>query len=121
MAVQIVKGVRDPAAQVSGRAEFRLDDATSPPCALLRTQTRASPRNDLVGHRPPDDPATDPRAGSPATTRPLERPAWKGTELAAVLGIHNVNSFRVQLSQWSRQGHIHKIGPALYGSALTTA
>jgi transposase len=44
--------------------------------------------------------------------------AWKGTELAAILGIDNINSFRVQLSQWSHQGHINKIGPALYGPAL---
>jgi hypothetical protein len=27
----------------------------------------------------------------------------------------NINSFRVQLSQWSHQGYISKIGPALYG------
>lgn len=40
--------------------------------------------------------------------------AWKATELAAVLGIENINSFRVQLSQWSHQGYINKIGPALY-------
>jgi transposase len=44
--------------------------------------------------------------------------AWKGAELATILGIDNVNSFRVQLSQWSHQGHINKIGPALYGPAL---
>ncbi|MFI6732558.1 IS5 family transposase [Nonomuraea sp. NPDC050451] len=41
--------------------------------------------------------------------------AWKGTELAAILEIENINSFRVQLSQWSHQGYINKIGPALYG------
>jgi hypothetical protein len=46
--------------------------------------------------------------------------AWKGAELAAILGIKNINSFRVQLSQWSRQGHINKIGPALYGSMPTS-
>lgn len=45
--------------------------------------------------------------------------AWKGTELAAILGIDNVNSFRVQLSQWAHQGYIHKIGRALYAPALT--
>ncbi|MFI7224215.1 transposase [Nonomuraea angiospora] len=41
--------------------------------------------------------------------------AWQGTELAALLEIENINSFRVQLSQWSHQGYINKIGPALYG------
>jgi hypothetical protein len=45
--------------------------------------------------------------------------AWRGAELAAVLGIANVNSFRVQLSQWSHQGYINKIGPALYAPACT--
>lgn len=41
--------------------------------------------------------------------------SWRGSELAAILGIDSINSFRVQLSQWSHQGYIHKIGPALYG------
>ncbi|UBU18761.1 IS5 family transposase [Nonomuraea gerenzanensis] len=40
---------------------------------------------------------------------------WRGSELAAILKIENVNSFRVQLSQWSHQGYINKLGPALYG------
>ncbi|MEU8151958.1 transposase [Nonomuraea sp. NPDC048901] len=46
--------------------------------------------------------------------------AWRGAELAAVLGIENVDSFRVQLSQWSHQGYINKIGPALYGPMPTS-
>ncbi|MFI7449671.1 IS5 family transposase [Nonomuraea sp. NPDC049714] len=46
--------------------------------------------------------------------------AWRGSELAAILGIENVNSFRVQLSQWSHQGYINKIGPALYGPMPAT-
>lgn len=46
--------------------------------------------------------------------------AWKGTELAAIVGVDNVNSFRVRLSQWSHQGHIRKLGPALYGPTLAT-
>ncbi|MER6006506.1 hypothetical protein ABT120_48775 [Nonomuraea angiospora] len=47
--------------------------------------------------------------------------AWKGVELAAILGIENINSFRVQLSQWSHQGYINKIGPALYGPMPTSS
>ncbi|MEU4406437.1 IS5 family transposase [Streptosporangium sp. NPDC023963] len=47
--------------------------------------------------------------------------AWRGSELAAILGIENVNSFRVQLSQWSHQGYINKIGPALYSPMPTSA
>ncbi len=46
--------------------------------------------------------------------------AWHGVELAAILGITNINSFRVQLSQWAHQGHIRKIGPALYTPACTS-
>ncbi|MGW2158633.1 transposase [Nonomuraea sp. NPDC001699] len=46
--------------------------------------------------------------------------AGRGSELAAILGIENVNSFRVQLCQWSHQGYIHKIGPALYGPMPTS-
>lgn len=45
--------------------------------------------------------------------------SWKSRELAAILGIDNINSFRVQLSQWSHQGHIRKIGPARYAPAPT--
>jgi transposase len=46
--------------------------------------------------------------------------AWRGTDLATILGIENINSFRVQLSQWSHQGYINKIGPALYGPIPTS-
>jgi transposase len=46
--------------------------------------------------------------------------AWRGVELAAILGITNVNSFRVQLSQWAHQGYINKIGPALYAPVCTS-
>jgi transposase len=46
--------------------------------------------------------------------------AWRGVDLAAILGITNVNSFRVQLSQWAHQGYINKIGPALYAPACTS-
>lgn len=46
--------------------------------------------------------------------------AWRGVELAAILEITNINSFRVQLSQWAHQGYINKIGPALYAPACTS-
>jgi transposase len=46
--------------------------------------------------------------------------AWRGVELATILGITNINSFRVQLSQWARQGYINKIGRALYTPACTS-
>jgi hypothetical protein len=31
---------------------------------------------------------------------------WRGVELATILGITNINSFRVQLSQWAHQGSL---------------
>lgn len=46
--------------------------------------------------------------------------AWRGAELATILGITNTNSFRVQLSQWAHQGYINKIGRALYTPVCTS-
>jgi hypothetical protein len=39
---------------------------------------------------------------------------WHGRELAQLLGVTNLNSFRVQMSQWSHRGLLHKTGPATY-------
>jgi transposase len=95
--------------------------------ATVHQMTRRLTR-ELAGQPPPgrwSDPPPLPELTSPdrrgkvcelLAVQPWR--AWKGTELAAVLGIENVNSFRVQLSQWSHQGHINKIGPALYGPTL---
>jgi transposase len=95
--------------------------------ATVHQMTRRLTR-ELAGRPPPgrwSDPPPLPELTSPhrrgkvcelLAAQPWR--AWKGTELAAILGIENVNSFRVQLSQWSHQGHINKIGPALYGPAL---
>ncbi|WP_433518833.1 transposase [Nonomuraea sp. CA-143628] len=97
--------------------------------ATVHQMTRRLTR-ELAG-RPPSsrwgDPPPLPHLSSPdrhgkvlqlLTAQPWR--AWKGSELAAILGIENVNSFRVQLSQWSHQGYINKIGPALYGPMLTS-
>jgi hypothetical protein len=35
-------------------------------------------------------------------------------DIARTLGITNINSFRVQMSQWAHRGLIHKTGPATY-------
>jgi hypothetical protein len=43
--------------------------------------------------------------------------SWRGRELAQVLGIANLNSFCVQLSQWASKGLIYKIAPAVYALA----
>lgn len=96
--------------------------------AAVHQMTRRLTR-ELAG-QPPDqrwgDPPPLPELSSPdrrgkvlelVTAAPWQ--AWKAAELATILGIDNLNSFRVQLSLWSHQGYINKIGPALYGPALT--
>jgi hypothetical protein len=39
---------------------------------------------------------------------------WRARDIARLIGITNLNSFCVQMSQWSRQGLIIKTGPARY-------
>lgn len=39
---------------------------------------------------------------------------WHAHKIARLLGITNLNSFRVQMSQWSHRGLITKTGPATY-------
>jgi hypothetical protein len=39
---------------------------------------------------------------------------WHGREVSHRLGVTNLNSLRVQMSQWSHQGLLRKIGPATY-------
>jgi hypothetical protein len=39
---------------------------------------------------------------------------WHARDIARLIGITNLNSFCVQMSQWSRQGLIIKTGPARY-------
>jgi hypothetical protein len=46
------------------------------------------------------------------SSRPGE--PWHARDVARRLGITNINSFRVQMSQWAHQGLIHKTGPATY-------
>ncbi|MHA6757013.1 IS4 family transposase [Streptacidiphilus sp. PAMC 29251] len=40
--------------------------------------------------------------------------AWRGREVAHALGVTNLNSFCVQLSQWAHRGLLNKTGPATY-------
>ncbi|MCZ4612317.1 IS4 family transposase, partial [Streptomyces sp. Lzd4kr] len=39
---------------------------------------------------------------------------WNATELAHILAVGNINSFRVLLSRWASQGHIAKVGRGIY-------
>ncbi|WAX81624.1 hypothetical protein [Streptomyces sp. KMM 9044] len=46
----------------------------------------------------------------------MDRP-WHARDIARLLGITNMNSFCVQISQWSQQGLITKTRPATYTPA----
>lgn len=48
-------------------------------------------------------------------TRPGE--PWHARDVARILGVTNINSFRVQMSQSAQRGVIHKTGPATYALA----
>jgi hypothetical protein len=39
---------------------------------------------------------------------------WRGREVAHALGVTNLNSFCVQMSQWAHRGLLRKTGPATY-------
>jgi hypothetical protein len=39
---------------------------------------------------------------------------WHARDVAHLLGVTNINSFRVQMSQWAHRGLINKTGPATY-------
>ncbi|MET8422304.1 transposase, partial [Streptomyces sp. NPDC005134] len=45
-------------------------------------------------------------------SRPGEH--WHARDVAHLLGVTNINSFRVQMSQWAHRGLINKTGPATY-------
>ncbi|MEV6159330.1 transposase [Nonomuraea sp. NPDC052129] len=83
---------------------------------------------ELAGQPPPgrwSDPPPLPNLSSPGRRQGPATPGRRAlaslerVELAAILGIENINSFRIQLSQWSHQGYINKIGPALYSPMPT--
>lgn len=42
---------------------------------------------------------------------------WHARDIARLLGVTNINSFCVQMSQWSHRGLINKTGPATYALA----
>jgi transposase len=87
----------------------------------LTRELAGQPPHGCWGDPPPLPALTSPDRRGKVLELLAARPwhAWKGTELAAILDIENINSFRVQLSQWSHQGYINKIGPALYGPIPT--
>ncbi|KLL10608.1 MULTISPECIES: hypothetical protein [Protofrankia] len=43
--------------------------------------------------------------------------SWHARDVARRLDVTNINSFRVQMSQWAHRGLIHKTGPATYALA----
>jgi hypothetical protein len=91
----------------------------TPDLAMARHAPRTHHRGQPPG--PAGPPAPDRPPGRRATvlqlmaTRP-EQP-WRARDIARAIGIDDeqgLNSFRVQMSIWSRQGHLKKTRPATY-------
>lgn len=88
------------------------------------TDTGPSPRRRIPSTASPARPSGLPPAAPPPATSRKERilallrsdPGrhWHGREIADHLGLTNINSMCVQLSQWFHRGLFHKTGPATY-------
>ena len=89
------------------------------------TATEGQPKRPGVPLPPRTPPPTTPAPTAPPrhaerrdrtittmTTDPHR--SWHGSEVAQALGITNIHSFGVQMSQWARQGLITKTGRNLY-------
>jgi len=120
------KGQARPQASTQVTAiEITIHDRTPAPATA---QNPAPPTTDRPGgqrqsttseHDPTtQDQAVEDPGGRRALTLAVlsSRPGepWHARDVARRLGITNINSFRVQMSQWAHQGLIHKTGPATY-------
>jgi hypothetical protein len=105
--------------------EITIHDRTSTPAPEQNTiapaadDPDAQERTTTSEHEPTTrDQALDDPGGRQALTLAVlsSRPdqPWHARDVARRLGITNINSFRVQMSQWAHQGLIHKTGPATY-------
>jgi Insertion element 4 transposase N-terminal/Transposase DDE domain len=83
----------------------------SRPAAPTSTPSSPDPEQAETAPRPPGAGRKE-RVLALLRSQPVRH--WHGRELAQLLGVTNLNSFRVQMSQWSHRGLLHKTGPATY-------
>lgn len=99
------------------------DRTTTPTTAIGPTPTADDPGEPAQNATPetspaPEDHPVDDPGGRMALmlailrSRPDE--TWHARDVARALSITNINSFRVQMSQWAHRGLIHKTAPATY-------
>jgi Insertion element 4 transposase N-terminal/Transposase DDE domain len=65
----------------------------------------------------PAPPGTGRKERVLALLRSQPQRRWHGREVARELGVTNLNSLRVQMSQWAHRGLLRKTGPATYALA----
>jgi hypothetical protein len=82
-----------------------------PPAPVHDTAPTAPPGPSTPDPAPPDATRRD-RVLALLRTEPQRH--WHGREVARHLGLTNINSMCVQLSQWFHNGLLHKTGPATY-------
>ncbi|EFC82819.1 hypothetical protein FrEUN1fDRAFT_4095, partial [Parafrankia sp. EUN1f] len=113
-------------------ATVTTDDSTphatpATPAASHRNRTpprQATPALTRPAVPPPD---TDPTAPDQPSHRPAPTAtdvldllrgdphrAWHSRDIARILHVTNINSFRTRMSQWARQGLLHKTDRATY-------
>jgi hypothetical protein len=79
-----------------------------------KQETNESPPTSAASeeHDPADPGGRVTLALAMLATRPGK--PWHARDVAHHLGITNINSFRVQMSQWAHRGLIRKTGPATH-------
>jgi hypothetical protein len=104
--------------------DIREPGQPAPPTSPIRSPRTRSARQ--AQPRPRPSPATRPRTTDPAhppkrwpavlsVLRSTPAQPWRARDIAHHLGdTANLNSFCTQMSQWARQGLIHKTAPATY-------
>ncbi|MGI5512214.1 IS4 family transposase [Streptomyces sp. CA-106131] len=105
--------------------EITIHDRTSTPLAPPSTVPPSTEENnghEIMESSPTDGTSEEHDSADPGGRMTLalavlaSRPGepWHARDVARILGVTNINSFRVQMSQWAHRGVIHKTGPATY-------
>lgn len=105
--------------------EITIHDRTSTPPAPPSTvppPTEENNGHEIMESSPTDGTSEEHDSADPGGRMTLalavlaSRPGepWHARDVARILGVTNINSFRVQMSQWAHRGVIHKTGPATY-------